>query len=213
MNKKQINKLEMAIATNTYLDTQASVWNAIPIINNYKTSLIQTIQGIHDSSQEQESSQVFIGSSLRELKQQVAQKMDILDDTLEAYAADTENAELLSKATNSTSDYFRLSNEDFEIKTKNTIDLLEGHVENMADYGMSADQVEEVKTTFALFQDKRGVPRSYQIQSRIATQSLVDLFTEVSKNLTRLDNVLKRFKRSNASFYLGYTAARTIINN
>ncbi|WP_170863808.1 hypothetical protein [Reichenbachiella agariperforans] len=32
-----------------------------------------------------------------------------------------------------------------------------------------ADQIEEVKNSFAIFQDKRGVPRSYQIQSRIAT--------------------------------------------
>ncbi|WP_158233286.1 hypothetical protein [Reichenbachiella sp. 5M10] len=31
-----------------------------------------------------------------------------------------------------------------------------------------ADQIEEVKNSFAIFQDKRGVPRSYQIQSRIA---------------------------------------------
>ncbi|SMD32753.1 hypothetical protein SAMN04488029_1104 [Reichenbachiella faecimaris] len=213
MTREQINRLEMAQATNAYLDANAAVWSAIPIISNYKTTLIQAIQGIQEASLKQESSQVFISASLRELKQQIAQKMDILDDILEAYAADTENAELLSKSSNSASDYFRLANEDFEIKTKNVIDLLDGHVAEMADYGMSADQIEEVKTSFAIFQDKRGVPRSYQIQSRMATEDLAALFDEVNKTLARLDNVLKRFKRSNPAFYVGYDAARHIVKN
>ncbi|MEP2024551.1 MAG: hypothetical protein ABJH98_12660 [Reichenbachiella sp.] len=213
MTREQINRLEMAQATNAYLDTHAAVWNAVPIISNYKTTLIQAIQGIQEASLKQESSQVFISASLRELKQQIAQKMDILDDILEAYASDTDNAELLSQSTNSASDYFRLANEDFEIKTKNVIDLLDGHVADMADYGMSAEQIEEVKTSFAIFQDKRGVPRSYQIQSRVATQDLAALFDEVNKTLTRLDNVLKRFKRSDPAFYVGYDAARHVVKN
>ncbi|MFY0628444.1 MAG: hypothetical protein JXR07_19260 [Reichenbachiella sp.] len=174
---------------------------------------MQAIQGIQKASLKQESAQVFIGGSLRELKHQIAQKMDILDDILEAYAADTENAELLSKSANSVSDYFRLTNEDFEIKTKNVIDLLDSNLSTMSDYGMSADQIEEVKTSFALFQDKRGVPRSFQIQSRMATDDLASLFNEVNKMLNRLDNVLKRFKRSDPSFYTGYDSARHIVKD
>ncbi|SMD34011.1 hypothetical protein SAMN04488029_1792 [Reichenbachiella faecimaris] len=213
MTKEQINRLEMAQATNAYLDTHAAVWSAIPIISNYKTTLIQAIQGIQTASLVQESSQVFIGGSLRELKYQIAQKMDILDDLLEAFAADTANAELLSLSSNSASDYFRLSHEDFEIKTKNVIDLLETNLEDMTDYGMSAEQIEEVKTSFAVFQDKRGVPRSYQIQSRMATDDLASLFDEVNKTLSRMDNVLKRFKRANPSFFTGYQAARHIVKD
>lgn len=213
MTRDQINRLEMAQATNTYLDTHAAVWNAIPIISSYKTTLIETIQGIQEASLKQESSQVFIGGSIRELKQQIAQKMDILDDILEAYAADTENAELLSKATNSTSDYFRLSHEEFELKTKNIIDLLDLNASAMKDYGMSTAQIKEVKTSFAVFQDKRGVPRSFQIQSRMATDDLSSLFDEVNKTLGRLDNVLKRFKRSDPTFYTGYDAARHIVKD
>lgn len=213
MTREQINRLEMAEATNTYLDTNATVWNAIPIISNYKTVLIQIIQGIETASLKQESSQVYIGKSIRQIKQQIAQRMDILDDSLEAYAADTENAELLAKASNNYSDYYRLNNEEFEIKTKNMIDLLDVNVADMADYGMSTDQIEEVKTTFDVFQVKRGVPRSYQIQSRIATTDLSTLFVEMTKAFTRLDNVLKRFKRSNPSFYQGYTAARSLVNH
>ncbi|MEQ8582644.1 MAG: hypothetical protein RIC30_14285 [Marinoscillum sp.] len=213
MTRNQINRLEMYQATNSYLDSNAAVWSAIPIINTYKTAFVQTIQGIQETSQKQESAQVYLSTSLRQLKHQIAQKMDILDDTLEAYAADTENSELLARAANSASDYFRLSNEDFEIKTKNVIDLLDSNLAAMADYNMSEAQIEEVKTTFGLFQYMRSTPRSYRIQSRTATADLVSLFEEGDKHLSRLDNVLKRFKRSAPSFYTGYTAARTIVNH
>ena len=213
MTREQINRSEMYQATNTFLDANAAIWSPIPVINIYKTKLVETLNAMEDAADKQESAKVFIGGSLSELKRTISQKMDILDDTLEAYAEDTDNAELLSKATNSQSDYFRLSHEDFEIKTKNVIALLDSHVDAMTDYGMSAAQIEEVKTSFDLFQDKRGKPRAYQIASRVATSDLNALFSEANTLVERLDKVLKRFKRANASFYQGYTAARTIVNH
>ena len=213
MTREQINRLEMYQATNAYLDAHVDTWSAIPIVNTYKNNLVQALTGIQEAAQEQEAAQVFVGSSIRTLKLQIAQKLDILDDTLEAFAEDTGNAELQSKAANSQTQYFRLSNEDFEIKAKNIIDLLEAHVDNMADYGMTAAQIEEAKASFGLFQDRRGTPRSFRIASRVATSDLVTLFGEAKTATDRLDKVLKRFKRSNMSFYEGYSAARTIVDN
>jgi len=213
MEQTQINQLEMYEATNSYLDTQAATWSPIPVISNYKTTLVNVIQSIESSAQDQESAQVFISGSLRQLKRLIALKMDILDDTLEAYADDTENMDLLQQAANSMSDYNQLSHEDFEVKTKNMIDLISSHIPDMANYGMSVEQVDEVKTSFDHFQLKRGTPRSYQIASRIATTDLEGLFKEGNEILSKLDKVMKRYKRSNASLYIGYLAARKVVKN
>ena len=213
MEQVQINQLEMYDATNSYLDVHAAIWSPIPVISNYKTTLLSVIQSIKKSAQDQDSAQIFIGSTLRQLKEQIAIKMDILDDTLEAYADDTENMELLHQASNSKSDYFQLSHEDFETKTKNMIALIEENATAMADYGMSTEQIDEVKASFDHFQDKRGTPRSYQIASRVATTDLEELFKEGNKVLARLDKVMKRYKRSNSSLYNGYLAARKVIKN
>lgn len=211
MNKRQIKKIEMMRSTNAYLDGTAATWNAIPIASTYKTALAQVIDQIRTSAGDQESAQVFIGSTLNEIKQRIAEKLDILDDVLEAYAEDTANAELMVQASNSKSDYLRLPNEDFETKASHVIDLLEGNVANMADYGLSQDQIEDVKLDFGTYQDKRGMPRSYKIASRSATQTIETLMDEGSQLLEKLDRVMKRFKRSNASFYTGYLSARTIV--
>ncbi len=211
MNKRQIKKLEMMRSTNTYLDSTTATWSAIPIASSYKTGLANIIDQIRSSAEDQEAAQVFIGGTLLDIKQRIAEKLDILDDVLEAYAEDTENAELLAQASNSKSDYLRLTNEEFETKASNVIDLLESHVANMADYGLTQDQIDDAKLDFGSYQDQRGMPRSYKIASISATQSIETLMDEGSLYLEKLDRVMKRFKRSNQSFYTGYLSARTII--
>ena len=212
MNQKQINRLEMLQATNDHLVNNPEVWNAIPIIGNYKKQLVQLIDQIKSQALKQDAAQVFVGKSQRDLKKQIADKMDITDDILEAYATDTGDPELLSKTANSYSDYFKLANEDFEIKVKNVIDIADQHLEVTADYGANAAQLDDVKADLNLFLERRGKPRAYQIASRTATLNLEDLFKEVTVILKKLDNVMTRFKRSNVAFYNGYTAARVIVD-
>jgi len=213
MDQRQINKLEMMESTNKYLDSTTGVWSAIPIVTNYKIRLSTAIDALKSAAQEQEAAKVFIGGSLQDLKITIAEKMDILDDILEAYAEDTENAELQAQADNSKTDYIRLPNEDFESKVKNVISLLEANVSEMADYGLTQDQIEDAKISFSTYQDKRGIPRFYQVASKQATQTIEELMKEADDMLDKLDKVLKRFRRSDARFYVGYEAARTIVDN
>lgn len=213
MKQSQINRSAMYSATNSYLDTHSAVWNAIPVVNTYKSKLVEIMSNIKSKALDQEAAQVFVGASLVELKHQISIKMDILDDALEAYADDIDDPELLSMAANSKTSYFKLPNEDFETKTKNMLDLLSGRVAEMGDYGTSKEQLNEVKLSFGNYQERRGKPRSYQVASKVATLELEDLFKEGTKVLDKLDKVLKRFKRSNTAFYNGYLTARTIIDN
>lgn len=213
MNQKQINQLEMFQTTSDYLDNQAAVWNAIPVIGNYKNQLTEALTDIKQAAIDQAEAQVYIGKSIQGVKKTIAEKMDYLDDLLEAYAEDTNNAELASQASNSKTDYLRLPHESFETKVKQVIELLENYQELLTDYGMTAEQITDVKLNLDQFLTSRGKPRSYQVASRQATQSLENLFDEGSQSLEKLDRVLKRFKRANASFYLGYEAARKVVHN
>ena len=213
MNQKQINQLEMFQTTNDYLDGQASVWNAIPIIGNYKNQLTEALSGIKQAAADQADAQVFIGKSIKGVKKTIAEKMDYLDDLLEAYGEDTGNAELVSQSSNTKTDYLRLTHEDFETKVKQVIALLEDHTEQLADYGLTKSQIKDVKLDLDQFLSSRGKPRAYQVASRQATQGLESLFDQGSDSVEKLDRVLKRFKRANASFYLGYEASRKVVHD
>ena len=213
MRQNQINRLEMYQATNDYLDAQNAVWSAIPIIGNYKNQLSGIITSVKDAAADQADAQIFIGKSINALKRQIASKLDMLDDILEAYALDNDNAELAQQASNSTTDYYSLSHEDFEIKAKQVVGLLETHLAAMADYGMTAEQIEDAKLDVDEFLAKRGKPRAYQVASRVATQDIDQLFKDGTAVTEKLDRVLKRFKRANASFYNGYIAARKVVKD
>ncbi len=213
MNQKQINRQEMFQDSNSYLDLNTDVWGVIPIAATYKTQLSNIIDQLKITARQQDAVQVFLGKSLRQAKQVLAQKMDICDDVLEAYAADTENPQLLVQSRNSISDYYRLPHEDFENKTKNMLDLLTAEVENLTDYGLSNTQLDDAKQSFNNFSDLRGKPRAFQVASRVASMGLLELYVEGDKVLSRLDNILKRFKRSNTAFYNGYQAVRYIVKD
>ncbi|MEP2024666.1 hypothetical protein [Reichenbachiella sp.] len=213
MNQRQINHLEMFQTTNDYLEKQAAVWNAIPIIGNYKNQLNTTQLAIKQIAADQADAQVHIGKSVMGFKKTIAEKMDYLDDLLEAYGEDVGNAELVSQAHNSKTDYVALPYENFETKVKQVIGLLAANLNDMTDYGLTAEQIEDVKLDLDQFLASRGKPRSYQVASRQATQSLESLFEQGKECIVKLDRVLKRYKRANASFYNGYLSASKVVND
>ena len=124
------------------------------------------------------------------MKRLIAEKLDILDDTAEAYADDTGNAELLSAVSNSMSDYYKLPNEAFETEVKNVIGIMEASIEAMANYGLTKAMIEDVKLQFNEFEEKSGKPATYRIASRIATQDLEGLFKEAVTVTEKLDFII-----------------------
>ncbi|RED97032.1 hypothetical protein [Marinoscillum furvescens] len=211
MTDTQIDEVEMFRTTQAYLDQNAAIWSSIPVIVTYKTALSELLSDISSAHTDQLRSQVYLGATVQKIKRNVAIKMDILDDVLEAYAEDTGKEELKEQADQSKSDYFRLPNEDFELKTKSMLSLIAHHLPDMTDYGMSSELLDEVKSSMDKFLELRGKPREFRIASTRATKSLEDLFAEGKQLVRRMDKVMKLFKHSNPSFYRGYQAARTLI--
>ena len=117
---------------------------------------------VKETALRQKAAQVYISKSQQELKKSIAEFMGITDDSLELYAEEIGDVELLSKATNSVSDYSRLPNEEFEVKVKSMIEILDIHLPNMAEFGFSSDELENVKSDFNVFQRcEEGSKSSY----------------------------------------------------
>lgn len=214
MNQKQMNRAEMLATTRAYLDANTSVWSSIPVINTIKTQLDDILQSISEHQEAKEASQVFLGSNKTALKKAVAEKADILNDVLATYAAIEGNATLEQKADRSYSELYRLPNQEFVVVIKETIKLLEEHIEAMADYGMSPDQVTDLKNAYDNYLAISGQPRLYKVATSQAVRALEDLFTQANELLTaRMDRVMKRYKSADPNFYRGYLAARVIVDN
>ena len=92
------------------------------------------------------------------------------------------------------------------------ISLLEDHVDKMGDYGLVYDQINDVKLNFDEYQISLHKPRFYEAEINMVTRNMDELMLEAKEYAEKLDKVMKRFKRSNITFYNGYLAARTVID-
>jgi len=213
MNKNFAQELEMFEQTNAYLDDHISVWIAVPIIINYKNKIHQLFPLLKSSlnTLETDTSKVHMGQAILHLKKQIADKMDILDDTLEAYADDVGDEQLRQAASNYYMDYFRLPYDDFTAKVVEMIGLLEKHIDKMAEYGLVHDQIDDVKLNMTEYQESLDKEPTFNIPSTVLHDNVEELLDQARAYSQKLDKVMKRFKRSNVTFYNGYLAARTIV--
>lgn len=214
MDQRQINKLDMYQAVLTFMNSHTSIWSGVPKLVTFKNEMEELLIQIQENKDSQEASRVFMGANKTTQKRFVSEKADILNDTLEAYAAIENNAVLEQKAAKSFSDLYRLRNQDFITVITETVSLLDQNVEPLEEYGVTPDQITDLKNSFDNFLTLTGEPRQYRIAQKQATTSLSELFEQTTALLNdKMDKVMKRFKSANTNFYTGYLSARSIVDN
>ncbi|WP_372648388.1 hypothetical protein [Draconibacterium sp.] len=215
MNKNQINKKEMYDAVSSYLDSKSALWATIPKVGEFKNAFTAVITQIDTVQYEQQQAQVFLGKTKTQIKSVVAEKADILNDSVEAFASITGDEKLRLKMSASYTSLYRLRNADFIPAIKAIIEAVEANIEVLTtEYGVTREQVEGLKTDFDEFLAINGQPRAYKIASVEATKSLELLFEEADTILdNQLDKVMSLFKRRDPGFYNGYIAARVIVDS
>lgn len=215
MNKKQINRKERNDAVIIYLDGNLLKWNSISKVGEFKNYFEQVNIQIEEAHEAQQGAQVRVGKNKTQLKKIIADKGDIINDAVEAFAGVTNNHKLESKMDSSASELFFMKNTDFVVSIKEIVKEANKHKDILiAEYGMTDAQITDLQTDLDRFLELLGMPRAYQISSIQATKDLETLFTEANEVLTKkLNKVMKIFKRRDPNFYNGYLAACMIVDN
>jgi hypothetical protein len=214
MNKNQIIHKEMHNTVNTFLDGNTEKWAPILKVTEFKNKFSAVIGQIEQAQEAQLAAKVYIGKDKKELKKAIADQADVLNDSLEVIAIMDGNEKLASKMNETFSELNEMRNEDFIPKIKEIIKEAEKYSEVLeADYGITAMEIEGLKSDMNHFLELNGKPRAYQVASIQATKDLEQLFEEAEKILaTKLDKVIKIFKHRDPNFYNGYLAARVIVD-
>ncbi|MBN2663990.1 MAG: hypothetical protein JXR68_10105 [Bacteroidales bacterium] len=215
MNKNQINKKEMYDVVSYYLDSRSALWASIPKVGEFKNEFSAVVAQIDSVQYAQQQAQVFLGKNKTQIKRVVAEKADILNDTIEAFAWVTGNEKLRGKMSTTFTDLYALRNADFSPAVQAIIEAAEANIDVLtSEYGVTNEQVEGLKTDLDEWLAINGQPRAYKVASVEATKSLELLFDEADAILTnKLDNVMSLFKRRDPGFYNGYQAARVIVDS
>jgi len=214
MNQRQMNSKHMLDASLSYLNDKSAIWQSIAKIGEVKNQLDAISLDIDNAADEQEQSQVTIGKIKLTLKHTICEKADILNDVVEVFALMNGKQKLGDKMGDSATDLLKMKNEDMLRRVKQIIKAASENQEVLtADYGLTAEQITDLQADCDQFLELNGQPREYQIKSSMATKSLEDLISEANNLLSnQLDNLIKIFKRRNASFYNGYLKARMVVD-
>ena len=209
MTEKEQPAFEQLTTTLSYLDSHHDIWESVPIVQTYRDHLADSIHSLNEELTEQPDKPDFGSGTLHQLRISIAEKMDILDDILEAYAEDKEDNNLLDVAKNSKTDYLRLTNDGFERKVVNVMKLLEEYQDPLRNYGLHQDQIDEVNTEFEDFKAKRNHPQPSQ-QTPTDNPQIQLLMEEASHTCDRLRKVMVSFRTSNSTFYNGFMSIETV---
>lgn len=198
----------------SFLDSNSAIWSSILKVGEFKNQFTDVVVQIDTAQYAQKQAQVFLGKNKTQIKSVVAQKADILNDSLEAFAVVTGKSKLEQKMAATFTDLFTLRNADFIPAVKTIVEAAETHLEVLAEYGVSTEQVEDLKTDFDGFLEINGQPRAFRVASVQATKDLELLFAEANEILeNKLDKVMSIFKRRDPGFFNGYQAARVIVDS
>lgn len=214
MKQTQMNRKHMMDATLTYLDENSALWQSIAKIGEVKNKLGSLSLAVDAAAMQQEESQVLVGKIKLALKRTICEKADIVNDVVEVFAIMNGNEKLAEKMADSTSDLFKMKNDNMLLRVKLVIDNAVNYKADLIDgYGLTDEQIVDLQADYNRYLELNGQPREYQIKSGVATQNLEELFTEANDLLTmQLDNLLKVFKRRNPNFYIGYLKARMVVD-
>ncbi|PIB35794.1 hypothetical protein BFP72_10505 [Reichenbachiella sp. 5M10] len=212
MEANTLNRYQMALSTQNYLDTHNGTWSAIPIINTFKASLDELIQGMKEQLKRVGESTKGYTEDKNVLKEQISNKVAVLSGALSAYAMVSDDHDLHQNAYLTKSDVLKLRDTELPERLSHLADLLTEHLTALVDYGVTEAQVTDLTSSVDDYRETVGLPRLKMTATNLAKRSINELMDDISGLFTeKMDKVMLQFQWSNPSFYAGYKSARTIV--
>jgi hypothetical protein len=213
MNKRLSNKMKTYRAAIQVWDDNKALWEKIPIIvliyNEIKKLLANieadeptagaTTNGLTEGKHTDKS--LFIAEFFK------------LTSAIFAYATRTENASLKNMVNFPISDLEYYREETLLSIYTSVMEWLTAHVTELADYGVTKEEVDNLAVLKANF--FKGTPTiRATVTGRKATNEMVrDLFAQVDTKFTdEADKLMERFLAPNPKFYNAYWYARNFID-
>ncbi len=136
-----------------------------------------------------------------------------LADTLAAYASKAGRLDLAAQVNLNRSEVAKLSDDELEETSQRIETAATANLAALADYDVTAAMIAELAASRAAFSVLKTAPRT-AIAGRVGvTATLPDLFATGNRILReRLDKLVTRFRKTEAEFTAGYSAARQILN-
>ncbi len=212
MNKTQDKKLEMYQSVrDLLLDTETGILDLMPMMDGYRTKLVDNIIAISRSEGTQNTDRKGVTEVKDHLKIDMITKSGDVSRKVQSYAADIKDFELLKEV--------RYSESKLERVTGNSAVALCDVIYNYAkdkeavlvDYGVDAAVLAHLRTAIDKFAVSIPKPKRSIVTRRLATNALTALFFETDTLLyDQMDFAVAAVKLSQPVFWDDYFISRKL---
>ncbi|MEQ8472944.1 MAG: hypothetical protein RIC35_17250 [Marinoscillum sp.] len=213
LETRQTNRFQMMLAVQSFMDSNQSTWTAIPIIENFKTSLDDQVLGIKEQLQASGTDTRGMTANKNQLKEQIADKTAALSGALAAFAAVTGANDVKANGYLTKTQVASMRDVNLPEEITRFISMVKESLAELADYGISEAQVTDLESSVDDFRELIGQPRMIRSQASTAKREANTLINDAITLLNdKLDKILLQFKFTNPTFYDGYERARVIVD-
>jgi hypothetical protein len=197
----------------TFLKNNQDSYSSLAVMQAQVTEFETKIQNIVDTDAMREA--IKAGKTANKLKEEneLEEVLNKVISALNVYAQITGNNEIKDETDYSARDLRKMRDNDLLEKGYAIYNRAAGLKTELADYGISEEEIESIKTNADEFAEAMGITGASGAESKERTAGLQSIFEEVDDLLyDKIDKLVEIFKTSDKTFYEGYFNARQIID-
>ena len=190
-----------------------SLWESIPAYVSALEEFENRVEILRLRSGIRSNITAGVSAGKRSRLETLYDQLLVVHGALWVFATSTNNFQLMSRNKVTISDLKRLSIVRLDAHLNNIIEDINEHGEALADFGITAEYLQETIDLINQGSYNARRPRMAIIERKMLTQSLTTISHDLDNLLRlKLDKLMNLFRKSNADFYSRYHNARMIID-
>ena len=211
MNDSQENKISMELGVERLLSENSSMTAGLPGYDPIYQAFKANVKEIQEIRELQEKSRKGIATRKADLRAVVEEMVLSLALKIDVYAKMNTDQVLTDEVNYSRSKLRKAADTIFKDMAEVVYNSAEANLANLADYGVTAGTLAELRNAIDAFNTAIPEPRLGTIAKKKATDRLRVLFKENDEYLKKLDLLLALLKDSKPEFYGEYRDARKVV--
>lgn len=213
MTQEQDDIITMFETTLVILDKNQNVWkNGVAFADAVARAKNGTAN-IRTKTGKQQAPIEGVTGEKAQVRDDLEEKLLVTAGAISAFAAKNADPDLAAQVEMNRSSLDRLPASDLVQTGQRVVDAATGHLAALADYGVTGDTLDALKTALNLFANKKESTREAVVGRKVETLSLPEAIASVRSIFrNELDKLMQAFKKPDPDFYKAYFAARIIVN-
>lgn len=213
MNRDQYNRTEMFNTVAAVSQANNALWSGTPAIVQTIAELNENIGIIATKMMHQLTPIAGAAYQKGNVRHDFEEKILEFADQIHALAFVNHDMVLADQSDLTLSGLDKMPDDALEETGQMIADLALANQAALVDYGLVADDLDDLNALKTEFHNAKTMPRSAMTTRAAETATLPELLTATTSLLrNRLDKQMRKFKKGNPVFYQAYLSARVIVD-